>query len=43
MEGLSVPDLNGASLTISAIVNFKIVNAPSSIHAVENLDNFVNN
>ena len=43
MKGLSVPDRNGAPMTISAILNFKIVDAPSSVYAVENLDYFINN
>ena len=43
MKGLSVPDRNGAPMNISAVVNFKIIDAPSSLYAVENLDDFVNN
>jgi hypothetical protein len=43
LKGLSVPDRNGAPMNISAMVNFKIIDSTSSIYAVENLDDFVNN
>ena len=41
LNKLSIPDRNGAPMTISAILNYKIVDAAASVYAVENLYLFV--
>ena len=41
LKGSSVTDRNGAPIHISAIVNYKIVDAAASVYAVENLYLFV--
>ena len=43
LKGSSVTDRNGAPIHISAIVNYKIVDAAASIYSVENLKEFIEN
>lgn len=43
LKGSSVPDLKGAPMNVSCIVNYKIVDSVKSLYAVEDYKDFIRN
>jgi len=43
LKGSSVPDMKGAPMNVSCIVNYKIIDPVRSIYAVEDYHKYINN